>query len=120
MTEKERRKFKRIQSSFEIIISFLDKKSNQDGTKLRAESINVSANGILFNYGENLKIGTYLLMSFFPTDSADEIIAEGMIIRSKKKKDDLFSIAVHFTEFEKGDETELNEILHSSKAGKAR
>jgi c-di-GMP-binding flagellar brake protein YcgR len=114
MTRKEKRKFQRKEYSFEVTVSILDRKNNIDGQKIKAESINASANGILFNCGENLKIGTFLILTFFPSTNSPEIIVEAKVVRSKKKKDSIYAIAVHFTEYEKGDEQELNSLLFNA------
>ena len=111
MEQKERRKYKRLDVSFEVFISLLDRKNNIDGEKLKADSVNISASGMLFNFDDNLKIGTYLFITFFPPSNDNEIIVHGKVVRSKKKKDDVYAIAVHFMEFEKGDESELNRLL---------
>jgi hypothetical protein len=112
MERKEKRKFQRKDYSFDVTVSLLDRKNNIDGLKIKAESINASANGILFSCGENLKIGTFLILTFFPPTNSHEIIVQAKVVRSKKKKDNIYAVAVHFTEFEKGDEQGLDSLLN--------
>jgi hypothetical protein len=113
--KKENRRYNRLNTSFQIIVAIIDKKNTNDHViKIKADSVNISASGILFDFSESLKIGTNLLLSFFPLNAADEIIVEGTVVRSKKKKDDLHATAVHFTVFQKGDQSTLDDLLNRS------
>ena len=112
MSFEEKRKFKRIEYSYEVLVSVPNKEFEEEYTILSANSVNLSASGILFKHTDSLKLNAEISLAFFPPRTQTIIGVIGKVIRVEKEEDH-YCIAVEFARFTEGNQQQLNSLLEA-------
>lgn len=113
MSFEEKRKFKRVNYSYEVLISLPNDEFEEEYTILSANSVNLSAGGILFKHPDMIEQNTEISMAFFPPHTQTIIGVVGKVIRVEKEEDH-YLIVVEFDRFTEGSQQQLNSLLNSS------
>ena len=110
MSSEEKRKYKRIDYSYEVLVSVPNKEFGEEYAILSANAVNLSAGGILFKYRHSIEINAEISIAFFPPNTNTIINVEGKVVRVEKEEDK-YLIAVKFDKFTEGSQEQLESLL---------
>ena len=106
----ERRKYRRVKSSFNIKVD-TDRDVGQIGSypfKI-GESINISAGGVLFGYDTLVILGTMLKVTFLKPNSFELFQGRAKVVRTERDPDSqIYNIGIVFVGLNKTDAEDLN------------
>ncbi|MBU1076330.1 MAG: PilZ domain-containing protein [Spirochaetes bacterium] len=106
----ERRKYLRVNSTFQIQCQTFDKDKIPLGSP---ETKNISVNGVLLVVPEKREIGQKIMMKFNLPGSEDELMARGKIVWAKSFTSDAIDIGVEFLNIRDADVKKIKEYILS-------
>jgi c-di-GMP-binding flagellar brake protein YcgR len=108
----ERRKYRRVKSAVDILITILRAEGENEYAVVTGKAVNISGNGLLLAFDEEIPADTSIKLTFFLPDSDALIEVKGKVARIEKTDDD-YNIAVEYTELKKEIVAKLDEFLNA-------
>jgi c-di-GMP-binding flagellar brake protein YcgR len=104
----EKRKYKRVKSNFGVKID-VDKVFEKSLSEISGQSIDVSANGVLFRYKKPLELGSTISIKFLKPNSFDFFQGNAKVVRIELiKENNEYDIGIQFLNLSFEDERKLN------------
>jgi c-di-GMP-binding flagellar brake protein YcgR len=105
----ERRKYKRIDNTFNVRIALSNDPSGYRDIKIDvAKSINISAGGLLLNASEKIGLGEKIRVTFLKPNTFEFFEGFGKVVRSDDTADGSFLIGIDFIDLNDQEKMKLD------------
>lgn len=106
--KKEKRRYKRIKSEFGVKVD-VNKVIEKSLSDISGQSIDISANGVLFRYKKPLELGSIINIKFLKPNSFDFFQSNAKVVRVElTKENNEYDIGVTFQNLSTEEERKLN------------